>query len=109
MKVAIVVSFLLCIGFCSIGQPLQTYISIKDSVPKYANIVAVLLKGKESSFADNAPVLAEYIWGPGGGEWLLASSTPWDRQNISEGGVKVDVSYWFPLPMVKVDRVVVKQ
>lgn len=111
MKAAIIVSALLCISLCSIGQPMQTYISVKDSLPRYANIVAVLLPGKEFNDAvgDNCPILAQYLWGPNGGAWVTASSQPWDKPQITQGGITIQPSYWYPLPMRKVDRAIVKQ
>lgn len=82
------------------AQKMATYINVRDSIPKDGNIVAVLLKGKESNrvVGGSCPVLAQYIFQVG---FVAADRRPWKTPQISHRRLrKLKVSYWYPLPAV---------
>lgn len=92
--------FLICFGFVAIGhaQSFEKYISVKDSLPQYANITAVLLSGKEFNqvVGSHCPVLAQYVFDIG---WVAADRKPWKTPQISHRRFKkLNVSWWYPLP-----------
>jgi hypothetical protein len=111
MKIAILLSLFFCFAVASFGQMFPPahkqiawekpalYISVKDSLPKYQNICAVLLKGKEFNrlVGDACPVLAQYDFRVG---WYKADRKPWKTPQISHRRFReLKVSYWYPLPM----------